>query len=283
MQFTEILSIAIDSLNNDFKTDINSHNYVGDITTDNFLKFNETIKAHVVARKTLIICGIKFVKEFIKKIDKNIKMEVYFSDGKEVKKNNRIFTLVGSCRNILKLERTILNFLQHLSSISTSTNKLVKKLSNSKSKLLDTRKTITNLRILQKYAVKIGGGFNNRLGLFDEILIKDNHIKILGGIEKIEEIIKKKKIKKFKIECDTINQVKKAISFNSKYIMLDNMNLSQIRRCIKLRKNKKIIFEITGGVNKKNITNYAKLNAEFISVGFITQNPEPVDIAIDIY
>ena len=283
MQFTEILSIAIDSLSNDFKTDINSHNYVGDITTDNFLKFNETIKAHVVARKTLIICGIKFVKEFIKKIDKNIKMEVYFSDGKEVKKNNRIFTLVGSCRNILKLERTILNFLQHLSSISTSTNKLVKKLSNSKSKLLDTRKTITNLRILQKYAVKTGGGFNNRLGLFDEILIKDNHIKILGGIEKIEEIIKKKKIKKFKIECDTINQVKKAISFNSKYIMLDNMNLNQIRRCIELRKNKKIIFEITGGVNKKNITSYAKLNAEFISVGFITQNPEPVDIAIDIY
>ena len=282
MKFKEISKIAINLLVRDFKTDTFLKTSSIDITTKILLKKDKVIQANLIARKKLIICGVLFLKEFVKSIDKNIKILVYHSDGAEVKKNCKILSLKGSCITILKLERTILNFVQHLSSISTSTNKLVKKIEKYKSKLVDTRKTITNLRILQKYAVKLGGGKNNRMGLFDEILIKDNHIKIIGGIDETLTIIKKRKIKNFKIECDTINQVKKAIDFGSKYVMLDNMNLKQIKKCIKMGEGKKTLFEITGGISEKNIIKFAKLNAHFISVGFITQNPKPVDIALDI-
>lgn len=275
--------IAIESLEKELHVDLGSNTSRRDITTEKLMKNDPTIKVNIVAREKLTLCGIRFIKAFVKKLDKRVKFLVLFEDGQEVKKNKTIAVLSGSSKLILKIERTILNFLQHLSSISTSTSKLVKKIGDSQTKLLDTRKTITGLRILQKYATKIGGAENHRKGLYDQILIKDNHIRILGGIEKTLDIISKKKIKNYKIECDTLDQVTKAIKSGAKYILLDNMNKKVIKKCLKLQHNKKVIFEITGGVNNKNIKEFSSLNADYISVGSITQSPIPIDIAIDIY
>ena len=159
-----------------------------------------------------------------------------YSDGNELNKNSIILEINGNVKFILLIERTILNFVQHLSSISTYTRKFVKKIGGTKTKLLDTRKTTTGLRVLEKYATKIGGAQNHRQGLYDQLLIKDNHIKLLGGIDNTLNIIKKKKIKKYIIECDSYEQVQKCLKFGSSYILLDNMSPNEIKNCINLKK-----------------------------------------------
>ena len=161
---------------------------------------------------------------FLKEKFQNLKCTSNYNDGDLVKKNSILIELSGDVRWILLLERTLLNFLQHLSSISTYTKKFVEKLNGSKTMLLDTRKTTTGLRVLEKYATKVGGAKNHRMGLNDKILIKDNHIKVIGGIKKTLELINKKKIKNFQIECDSYSEVKKCIDYNCSHILLDNMS-----------------------------------------------------------
>ncbi len=207
-----------------------------------------------------------------------------YSDGNELNKNSIILEINGNVKFILLIERTILNFVQHLSSISTCTRKFVKKIGGTKTKLLDTRKTTTGLRVLEKYATKIGGAQNHRQGLYDQLLIKDNHIKLLGGIDNTLNIIKKKKIKKYIIECDSYEQVQKCLKFGSSYILLDNMSPNEIKNCINLKKNlkRKILFEISGGINHDNINLYSNLGSDFISSSKITNSAKSVDIGLDI-
>ena len=207
-----------------------------------------------------------------------------YSDGNELNKNSIILEINGNVKFILLIERTILNFIQHLSSISTYTRKFVKKIGSTKTKLLDTRKTTTGLRVLEKYATKIGGAQNHRQGLYDQLLIKDNHIKLLGGIDNTLNIIKKKKIKKYIIECDSLEQVQKCLKFGSSYILLDNMSPNEIKNCINLKKNlkRKILFEISGGINHDNINLYSNLGSDFISSSKITNSAKSVDIGLDI-
>ena len=207
-----------------------------------------------------------------------------YSDGNELNKNSIILEINGNVKFILLIERTILNFVQHLSSISTYTRKFVKKIGGTKTKLLDTRKTTTGLRVLEKYATKIGGAQNHRQGLYDQLLIKDNHIKLLGGIDNTLNIIKKKKIKKYIIECDSLEQVQKCLKFGSSYILLDNMSPNEIKNCINLKKNfkRKILFEISGGINHDNINLYSNLGSDFISSSKITNSAKSVDIGLDI-
>ena len=207
-----------------------------------------------------------------------------YSDGNELNKNSIILEINGNVKFILLIERTILNFVQHLSSISTYTRKFVKKIGGTKTKLLDTRKTTTGLRVLEKYATKIGGAQNHRQGLYDQLLIKDNHIKLLGGIDNTLNIIKKKKIKKYIIECDSLEQVQKCLKFGSSYILLDNMSPNEIKNCINLKKNfkRKILFEISGGINHDNICFYSNLGSDYISTSKITNSAKSVDIGLDI-
>ena len=280
MTLSKIKLYAIKLLKNELIQDLAGKSFHNDKTSK--LLEKEKIKVNIVAREKLILCGIEFIKQFIKQLDKGIHFETKFSDGDLIKSKETIAIITGEAKKILSSERTILNFLQHLSSISSTTYDLIKVLNNSKIKLLDTRKTITGLRIIQKYATQVGGARNHRMGLYDDILIKDNHIKVLGGMKKTLQYIREKKIKKYKIECDNYNQVKLCIESGARYLLLDNMSVNEIKKSIKFKKNKKVKFEITGGINKKNISNYSKLKIDYISVGFITQNPISKDIGLDI-
>ena len=157
-------------------------------------------------------------------------------------------------------------------------------MNGTKAVILDTRKTTNGLRVLEKYATKIGGAKNHRMGLYDKILIKDNHIKVIGGISKTLSLIKKQKIKKFEIECETFEEVKKCINYNCRHILLDNMSIKEIKKCLSLRKEtgKKILFEVSGGVNLDNIKQYSKLGVDYISTSKITNSVKSVDIGLDI-
>ena len=282
MGLKKIVSFAIDLLKNDLKVDLDSNSLKKDLTSQSIINKNSKIEVCIIANDKMILCGINFIKKFINSIDPEIKMVLNYKDGDLVCKKQIISQISGNSRKILAVERTILNFLQHLSSISTSTYKLIRMIKSKKTKVLDTRKTITGLRYLQKYATAVGGAKNHRKGLYDQILIKDNHIEICGGIENVLQILKSKKIKNYKIECDTFTQVKKCIEYGSEYILLDNMAIAEVKKCMNVSRKKKVVFEISGGINEKNISKYSELNPDFISIGSITQNPKPVDISIDI-
>ena len=168
-----------------------------------------------------------------------------------------------------------------LSHCSTTTFQFVSKLKHTNTKLLNTRKTTTGLRKLEKYASVIGGAVNHRMGLYDDILVKDNHIKILGGIQETLKFINNNKITKYKIECESFREVLFSISKGAHYILLDNMKISEIKKCLILKK-KNIIFEITGGITLDNISKYSQLGADYISTSKITNSPKSVDIGLDI-
>jgi nicotinate-nucleotide pyrophosphorylase (carboxylating) len=272
--------MATNLLLSDLKIDLGKINFDYDKTTRVLIKEKKILDVRIFTKEKIVFCGGKFVKDFVNKKFPKIKIELNFNDGDEVKKNSDLILLKGDIRLILILERTILNFLQHLSSISSETKKYTLKLKKSKTKLLDTRKTTCGLRYLEKYATKMGGAINHRLGLFDDILIKDNHIKALGGISNTLEALRDKKLN-YKIECDNISQVHNCIRAGSKYLLLDNMAPNQIRKIIK-RFGKKAKFEISGGVNFENIEKYSKVGADYISTSKITLCSKSVDISLDL-
>ena len=283
MNLKVLLKIAILRLDSDFKDDLNSKGLKNDITTQSLIPHKKNILTIISNREDIILCGEYFISRFLKK-NPSLKYKSFFSDGKFIKKNSKIAEIFGDAKIIFSLERTLLNFLQHLSSIATYTKKFEDLLKNSNTKLLDTRKTIPGLRKLQKYATMIAGCKNHRIGLFDDIIIKDNHIKVLGGIEKTLEILKNKKIKDYKIECDTFSQVKKCIVAKAKYIMLDNMSPTKIHDCVKFKnlKKSKVKFEISGGIDLNNLKQFSRLGADYISTSKITNCPKSVDIGLDI-
>ena len=280
---TKTSKIATNLLIDELKVDLGGRSFKNDRTTNKLIIKKKDVKFYIVPREKIVLCGILFIKKFIKKQFKKISIKVSFKDGDIVKPGEKIAVLCGDCKKILSVERTILNFLQHLSAVSTTTYKLNQKIINKKTKLLDTRKTTIGLRHLEKYATRIGGATNHRHSLNEKILIKDNHIKVLGGIENIIKFILKENLKRFQIECDSITQVKRLIKIGCNDFLLDNMKVSEVKKCLKLKKNKNILFEISGGINNKNIVQYSRLGADYISAGFITQNPDSVDIGLDIF
>ncbi len=284
MNSKNISEIAYNHLINDLNEDLHNGEKRIDLTTNILIKKKTFITAYVSNREKIVLCGIKFISSFLKKKFPKIKATAFFDDGIELKKNKKILCLQGDCKTILSFERTILNFLQHLSGISTYTRKYTKLLEKKNIQILDTRKTLPGLRKIQKYATFVGGANNHRMGLFDEIMIKDNHIKIIGGIEKTLEKIKKENLKAFKIECESFDEVKKALQAEVKYILLDNMTPKEILRCIKLKEKLKLKtkFEITGGIDFSNIKKFSSLGADFISIGKITNSTKSVDIGLDI-
>lgn len=260
-----------------------------DITTDATISEKAEITFEIAPRQDIIFCGQDVIFEVFSQLKKskkfknsNLDLEFFCSDGDKIKSQKPILKGAGSSKIILAGERVILNLIQHLSAISTSTNEFVKKLNDKNIKILDTRKTLPGLRSLQKYAVKIGGGENHRFSLSEMILIKDNHIASCGSVKKAILNARKSK-KKIEVECDNFTQVKEALAANPDIIMLDNMSIAEIKKSAKeIRKNKKISIEVSGGINLENIANYRALDIDFISIGSLTHSVKAVDIGLDI-
>ena len=228
-----------------------------------------------------MLAGINIILYIFQKYCKNFKLISKLNDGKKIKKKTKILVLEGNARDILSIERTALNLLQHLSGISTLTSEFSKKINSSKTILLDTRKTTPGLRILEKYATYIGGAKNHRLNLAERFMIKDNHLllnsKIFNKIEKMKTNKKKDVI----MECDNLYQVKKAIILKINHILLDNMNIKKIKEACKLI-GKSAKIEVSGGINLQNIEKISKIGVNFISVGTITQSAPAAKISLEL-
>ena len=252
----------------------------GDITS-NLLKNNTTKKVKLLSNQSGIIGGLEFAKQTFKLIDKKIKIKIKKKEGSKIKKGDLIAIIEGNIKNILIGERVALNFLSHISGIATKTNSFVKKV-NKKSKIYCTRKTIPNLRVIQKYAVKLGGGENHRFNLSDEFLIKDNHIAVDKDIrEIIKNAIKFKKGKKITVEVDNLNQLRKITGLKFDRILFDNMSPKTLRKGIKLSK-KLYETEASGGVTLKNVKKIAATGVERISVGSITHSAPALDLKLHL-
>ena len=252
----------------------------GDITS-NLLRNNTKKKAKLLSNQTGIIGGLDFAKQTFKLIDKKIKIKIKKKEGSKIKKGDLIAIIEGNIKNILIGERVALNFLSHISGVATKTNSFVKKV-NKKSKICCTRKTIPNLRVIQKYAVKLGGGENHRFNLSDEFLIKDNHIAANKNIrEIIKKAIKSKKGKKITVEVDNLNQLRKIIGLKFDRILFDNMSPKTLKKGVKLSK-KLYETEASGGVTLKNVKKIATTGVERISVGSITHGAPALDLKLQI-
>ena len=252
----------------------------GDLTT-NLLNFkNKIIKAKIIAKQNGIISGLDFCKTAFKIIGKETVFKKKIKDGKKIKKNEIIAEIIAKTKTILIAERTALNFLNHSSGISTLTNKFVKKARN-KTKICCTRKTIPNLRVLEKYAVRIGGGFNHRFNLSDEILIKENHIASDSNLKNlVNKALKTKKI--VTVEIENINQLKQVLGLKFKRILFDNMNLKQLKKSLKLCKNK-YETEYSGNASLKNVLKLSNSGVNRISVGSLTHSSKSFDSSLIIY
>ena len=251
----------------------------GDITS-NLLK-SERKKVKLISNQSSVVGGIEFAKQTFKLIDKKIKFLVKKKEGSLVKKGDVIATIEGNIKNILIGERVALNFISHISGIATKTNQFVKKVSK-KTKICCTRKTIPNLRVIQKYAVKLGGGTNHRFNLSDEFLIKDNHI---GTTKNFEEIIikaiRQKKGRKITVEIDNLNQLKKIKGLKFDRVLFDNMKPKILKTGVKLVKNL-YETEASGGVTLKNVKKIAATGVDRISIGSITHSLNAVDLKLEI-
>ena len=249
----------------------------GDITTNLINSKNKIVKASIIAKQNGIIAGLELCKVAFKLIGKETVFIKKVTDGKKIKKNKVIAEVRAKIKTILIAERTALNFLNRASGIATLTNQFVKKASK-KTKICCTRKTTPNLRALEKYAVKKGGGYNHRYNLSDEILIKDNHISVSNNLrELVKKAIKTKKI--VTVEIESTNQLKQIIGLKFKRILFDNMNAQQIKKCLNLCKNK-YQTEYSGNATLKNIKQISKTGINRISVGAITHSAKSFDTTL---
>ena len=251
----------------------------GDITS-NLIKDKKIIKAKIITNQNAIIGGLLFAKHAFLLVDKKIKFVAKKKDGSFVKRKSVIATIQGNAQNILIAERVALNFMSHISGIATKTNKFVK-LAGKKCKICCTRKTIPTLRVIQKYAVKLGGGINHRFNLSDEFLIKDNHI-ASSDIKKIVTLaIKNKKGKKITVEVDNLKQLKEIIGLKFDTVLFDNMNIKILKIGVKLAK-KYYETEASGNINFKTIKKIALSGVDRISVGSLTHSTQAIDLKLEI-
>ena len=243
-------------------------------------KFNAL--AEIKAKEKGVLCGIPWVEKTYKKIDPKLKFTWLVEEGGIFKKNQKICKIHGNFNSLLTGERIALNFLQTLSGTATITRTFVNKIKTTSTILLDTRKTLPGLRIAQKYAVKIGGGMNQRLGLYDEILVKENHIKSIGSFEKtLQKINSNQKISNYQIEVENIKQLQLAINLGAKNILLDNFSISSAKKAVEINQDFATL-EVSGNININNILDYAKTGVSRISVGAITKNIEAIDFSMII-
>ena len=254
----------------------------GDITTK-LIKNDKKIEAKIISNQSCVIGGLSFAKEAFKYSDKKVNFNAKTKDGRKISKGKVVAIIYGKAKGILKSERVALNFLSLISGVATITKKFVDKVKGKSCKICCTRKTAPNLRLIQKYGVKLGGGLNHRFNLSDEILIKDNHIAIDENIrELVKRAIKNKKGKKITVEIDNLSQLKKIIGLKFNRVLFDNMNSKNLRKGIKLSK-KLYETEASGGVTLKNVRKIASTGVKRISVGQITHSAPAADFKLDLY
>ena len=269
-----IKSVVYQALREDLKPS-------GDITTKNII--NKNITAKIIAGQNCIVGGLNFAKEAFKISDKKIIFKTKIKDGKKVNRGKEIALLKGKASSILKSERVALNFLGLISGVATITNQFVKKVKGKSCKICCTRKTLPNLRLLQKYGVRLGGGTNHRFNLSDEILIKDNHIAVRKNIyDLVKRAIKNRKGKKITVEVDNLNQLKKIMGLKFNRVLFDNMSLKNLRKAVKISK-KFYETEASGGITLKNVRRIAATGVNRVSIGQITHSAPIVDFKINFY
>ena len=257
----------------------------GDHSTLSCIPENKIGSAELLIKESGIIAGIEIAKSIFKTFDKNIIFKPILKDGQEVKNGDVAFEVSGSSQSILTIERLVLNVMQRMSAISTLTKKYVKEIDGLKTKILDTRKTTPLNRFLEKKAVKIGGGFNHRFGLYDMIMLKDNHIDFAGGIknaiEKSNQYIKTKGLEmKIEIETRNLGELKQVLEYGEvDRIMLDNFNFSDLKTAVKLIDGK-FETEASGGINLKTVRKYALCGVDYISVGALTHSVNNMDLSL---
>jgi nicotinate-nucleotide pyrophosphorylase (carboxylating) len=258
----------------------------GDVTTDSFVSKNQPAMTQIVARERAILAGTETAAEVFRRVDPEVKIAVSRKDGSEVNAGDNVIELWGQARSILKAERVALNFLQRLSGIATLTRKFVDAAANQHVKILDPRKTTPGLRALEKAAVVAGGGANHRFGLFDMVLLKDNHLAVNVGFDAFATAVRKFREARpniqIEVEADTLEQVRTFLEIDGiDMILLDNMKPAQIREAIALGKNK-VKFEASGGVTLKNIRQIAATGVDYISIGALTHSPHAIDFSLEL-
>lgn len=252
----------------------------GDITTG-YLDLERTnAVAFMIAKAPGILAGVDIAVRVFKLLDNELKTTIYLKDGDKVKPSDEILRIEGNPSSILKAERTALNFLQRLSGIATKTHNLCQLISHTDAKILDTRKTTPLMRRLEKHAVRVGGGFNHRAGLYDMILIKENHIRATGGItEAVRRIKQHNTSYKIEVEVTNLQELEEAYKSGVDRVMLDNMNTKTIRQAVKKYKGK-VELEVSGGINEDNIKDYAGTGVDYISIGALTHSVKALDISL---
>ena len=241
----------------------------------------KVLRATLISRENGVLSGSFWFDEAFKQIDKQASIKWKVTEGDNFKRDSVIAEIKASSKAILSGERTALNFLQLMSGISTKTNKYSKYLKNTNIELLDTRKTLPGLRYEQKYSTFVGGAKNHRFGLFDAVMLKDNHLKAYGGIKKIKNIEFSQKGDFLEIEIEKLSQIKAALKSNPDILLLDNLNLSEIKKAISLIENKCLI-EVSGIKKPEDIKKYKKLPIHYISLGDLTKNIKSIDFSLNI-
>jgi len=254
-----------------------------DITTKTLIE-DSNLTCELLFKESGILCGTKIVNYLVKKFNNKIKIVWKLKEGSYVKKNTRVAIINGPGNKILTIERILLNFLQKTSGIATTTYNFCKPIKNKKINILDTRKTTPGWRLIEKYCVKIGGGENHRMDLSKLILIKDNHIKSLRGVEPtLTKLFKKKRLAPVEIEVKSLSQLDSALKFKIKRVMLDNFTVPNIKKAInKIRKYPDVEIEISGGIDIPKIKKISSFDADYISVGTITHSSPSIDISMNV-
>ncbi len=274
------IKLSKDFIRNTVKRALNEDLYPSGDITSNLVKNNKVIKVKLLSNQNAIIGGLLFTKQAFDLIDSKIKFVIKKKDGSSVKKGSLIATIEGKAKNILIAERVALNFLSHISGIATKTNEYVK-LAGKKCKICCTRKTIPNMRVIQKYAVKLGGGTNHRFNLSDEFLIKDNHI-ASSNIKKLVSLaVLNKKGRKITVEVDNLKQLNEILGIKFNTILFDNMSVKNLRAGVKIAK-KYYETEASGNINLKTVKEVARTGVNRISVGSITHSASAIDFKLEI-
>jgi len=274
------IKLSKDFIRNTVKLALNEDLYPSGDITSNLINNNKIIKVKLLSNQEAIIGGLLFVQHAFNLVDPKIKFLIKKKDGSKVKKGSLIATIEGKAKNILIAERIALNFLSHISGIATKTNKFVK-LAGKKCKICCTRKTIPNLRVIQKYAVKLGGGTNHRFNLSDEFLIKDNHIASSNIRDFVSLAIKNKKGRKITVEVDNLNQLRAIMGLKFNTVLFDNMNIKNLKAGVKIAK-KYYETEASGNINLKTVKSVAATGVDRISIGSITHSAEAIDFKFEI-
>lgn len=253
----------------------------GDITTENVIEHDETGKAEIFFKEEGVLAGLPVAELVFKELDDGIEFSILKDEGETVKIGGKVAEISGRNRSILKGERLALNFLQRLSGIATNTRSYVKKIEGTGARVVDTRKTTPNLRILEKYAVRVGGGTNHRMGLYDAVLIKDNHIRSAGGVKEAIMKVETGHTVKIEVEIESIDDIEEALEAGADIIMLDNMEADETREAVEIIGDRAII-EASGGITLENIREVAETGVDMISVGALTHQIRSIDISLDL-